>query len=318
MTGEKSGTVSFVQRVSSNWNRFWFSPSDPFSLGAMRILAGAIIFYTHAVWTFEFESFFANDQLLSDEHNQIITGSVFAWSHFQWIGSIQVLWVIHFIALTTMFLFCIGFLSRWTGILTALFTVSYANRAVGAAFGLDQINVLLAVYLAIGPSGSCLSVDSWLQSRKQPEGVLHCRDSILANFTTRLIQIHLCIIYLFAGGGKLLGSSWWNGEAIWGAMANAEYQTVDLTWLAAYPFLINLITHITLAWEVSYVILVWPSWSRKWIIGIAILVHMGIGITMGMVEFGLIMVTANLIFIDPGVMRKAFSKIGIGKSQAGN
>ena len=115
---------------------------------------------------------------------------------------------------------------------------------------------------------------------------------------------------MFAGCGKLLGSSWWNGEAIWGALANAEYQTVDLTWLAAYPLLINLITHLTLAWEVSYVILVWPLWSRPLVISMALAVHLGIGMTMGMVEFGLIMVTANFIFVPPGAFRAAFQKVG--------
>lgn len=304
-----AGSVpSPLSRCLAQWDRFWFAPVDPFTLCVMRILAGAIIFYTHLVWTLEFPSFFSADQLLSLEHNQIITGSVFAWSHFHWIESLSVLWIIHGFALVTMFLFFLGLWTRVTGLLTALLTISYANRAVGATFGLDQINALLAVYLAIAPSGACLSLDAWWKKRQG----LAAGDQrqILANFVTRLIQIHLCIIYLFAGCGKLLGASWWNGEAIWGAMANAEYQTVDLTWLAAYPLLINLITHVTLAWEVSYVILVWPRWSRPIIIGMAIAVHLGIGVTMGMVEFGLIMVTANLVFVPPAAFRAAWHRLG--------
>lgn len=289
-------------RCLNAWDQFWFRPTSPLTLCVMRILAGAIIFYTHCVWSLEFESFFSNDQLLSLEHNRRINGSLFAWSHFHWIDSMTVLWYVHGIALASMFAFCIGLFTRWTGILTALFTISYANRAVGAAFGLDQINAMLAVYLAIGPSGQRLSVDHWWKARRSKDAM--AEDSILANFTTRLLQIHLSIIYLFAGCGKLLGSSWWNGEAIWGAMANAEYQTVDLTWMAAYPYLINLITHLTLAWEVTYFILVWPKWSRPIVIAAAIAVHLGIGITMGMVEFGLIMVTANLVFVSPSLFQR--------------
>lgn len=295
-------------KFASCWDQFWFKPLDPATLGLMRVFAGAIIFYTHLVWSFEFTSFFSDDQLLSIEHNRIITGSVFAWSHFHWIESMQVLWVIHWLVLISMLLFCIGLLTRWTGVITAIFTISYANRAVGATFGLDQINVMLAFYLAIGPSGAAFSVDSlirkknrsWLSREDQQRKPL----STLANFTTRLIQIHLCIIYLFAGFGKLLGASWWNGQAIWGAMANSEYQTVDLTWIAAYPLLINLVTHIALVWEVSYVFLVWPKWSRPIIVGMAMLVHLGIGVTMGMLEFGLIMVIANLAFVSPVWVRQ--------------
>ena len=301
------------------WDRFWFHPRDPLVLGSMRFLAGAIILYTHAVWTFELEGFFGPAQLLPIEHNRLITGSLFAWSHFHWIESWSILWTLHWVALLCMLMFCLGLMTRVTGILTALFTISYANRAVGATFGLDQINVLLAFYLAIGPSGQSLSLDRWIRSRKSgksPSGAQSpsAPPSILANFTTRLIQVHLCIIYFFAGTSKLLGATWWNGEAIWGALANAEYQTVDMTWLAAYPYLINLMTHLALAWEATYFILVWPRWSRKWVIAMAFAVHLGIGITMGMMEFGLIMITANLAFLSPVLLRKCLSAAGVSGS----
>ena len=285
------------KKLISAWDRFWFQKSDPIVLCIIRVIAGAILFYTHLVWTFELEGFFSNDLLLSAEHNEIITGTNFAWSHFNWIESFALLTAMHYFALVCMFLFWVGFYTRVTSVLSLLFTISYANRAVGATFGLDQINVMLAFYCAIGPSGDMFSVDRWL--RKNKEVV----PTSLANVSIRLAQLHLCVIYLFAGAGKLLGSTWWSGEAIWGAMANSEYQTMDLTWLAAYPYLINLITHVSLAWEASYVFLVWPKWTRPIVIGMAFGVHLGIGVAMGMVEFGLIMVTANLAFVSPSLLR---------------
>ncbi|MEC9094282.1 MAG: HTTM domain-containing protein [Planctomycetota bacterium] len=306
---------AFFKQLLDSWDHFWFKPTDTTTLGMMRILAGAIIFYTHFVWTFEFSSFFANDQILSEEHNRMITGSLFAWSHFHWLDSIPLLWGIHFLALACMLLFCLGLGTRITGTLTAFFTISYANRAIGATFGLDQINVMLAFYLAMAPSGSSLSLDSLLRTRKlrtnSKNSILSAEKSTLANFTTRLIQIHLCIIYLFAGCGKFLGVTWWNGEAIWGAIANSEYQTIDLTGLAAYPLLINLITHLALAWEASYFILVWPKWSKPFVIFFAVILHLGIGLAMGMVEFGLIMITANLAFVPPSFVKTVLQKLGL-------
>ena len=35
----------------TGWNRFWFSPSDPATLGLIRICTGAMLFYTHLVWS---------------------------------------------------------------------------------------------------------------------------------------------------------------------------------------------------------------------------------------------------------------------------
>ena len=290
---------TFWMTVMTAWDRFWFQKSDPIVLSVIRVLAGAILFYTHLVWTFELESFFSSDLILSDEHNEIITGTKFAWSHFNWVGSFGLLTAIHYFALICMFIYLIGFYTRITSVISLLFTISYANRAVGATFGLDQINVMLTFYCAIGPSGAMFSMDRLLRKR-----TVEVVPTSLANVAIRLAQLHLCVIYLFAGTGKLLGSSWWNGEAIWGAMANSEYQTLDLTWLAASPYLINLITHVSLAWEASYVFLVWPKWTRPVVIGMAFGVHLGIGIAMGMVEFGLIMAIANLVFVSSSLMRR--------------
>ena len=61
-----------------------------------------------------------------------------------------------------------------------------------------------------------------------------------ANFALRLIQVHMCIIYFFAGISKLQGAPWWNGEAMWLAFGNLEYQSADMTWLAWHPWVVQL------------------------------------------------------------------------------
>ena len=56
----------------------------------------------------------------------------------------------------------------------------------------------------------------------------------------------------------------------------------------------------TLFWEVSYPALVWPRLTRRLWIAMAVAVHLGIGLAMGMMEFGLAMITANLAFVPAG------------------
>mgnify|MGYP006261706513 FL=1 len=93
--------------------------------------------------------------------------------------------------------FMVGFKTRWTGILSFLITVAYINRTVHGLFGLDQINGFLAFYLAIGPSGAAYSVDRWLKSRKSNTHLV-IQKSVGANVSTRLIQLHMCIVYLLS------------------------------------------------------------------------------------------------------------------------
>jgi hypothetical protein len=120
-----------------------------------------------------------------------------------------------------------------------------------------------------------------------------------ANISLRLIQLSICVVYFFSGCGKLLGASWWEGTALWGAAANVQYRTLDLTWMAGHPLLVNALTLGTLFWEVSYAALVWPRLTRPLALAMAVLVHLGIGLTMGMMEFGLAMIVANLAFVSP-------------------
>ena len=129
--------------------------------------------------------------------------------------------------------------------------------------------------------------------------------SVMANIAVRLIQCHMCVVYLFAGLGKLLGPSWWAGTALWGAFANFEYQTLDMTWVAWHPLLVNLITQTILVWEITYIGLVWPRLTRPMVIAMSVPLHLGIAVCMGMITFGLIMIVANMAFIPPALYPSA-------------
>lgn len=355
--GPASSATQAVRRWCADWiaawNRFWFTPAAPQTLGLIRLLAGLLIFYTHLVWSLELETFFGAESVIPPDYRQMLgNGQTWSWSHFDWLPGDSWLWPVHIAGLLVMFLFAVGCWTRVTSALTALLVISYANRATGAQFGLDQINSLLATYLAIGPSGDWLSVDQWRRGRTNKKGLSgvepealaddarssiagnrresasasgsvggrrlawqgrgEVRETVLANIAIRLIQVHLCVIYLFAGLGKLQGETWWSGQAIWYAVANLEYQTMDLTWLADHMWLVNLMTWGAVAWETSYPFLVWPRLSRPLMLAGALLVHLGIGLAMGMMTFGLAMIIANLAFVPASTVKSLF-----GQSQAG-
>ena len=200
------------------WNRFWFVPRAVDTLAIMRILVGSLLFYTHAVWTIDLATFFSRDGIIpADFRSAYGIPAEFAWSHFDWFHSPVWMWSSHIVALVVLALFTIGFWTRVTSIAAFLIVVSYANRATGALFGLDQINAFLTLYLAISDCGTKYSIDDWIRRRTgQGRGVA----TVANNIATRLMQLHICIVYLFAGLGKLQGTSWWNGEAVWGTIAS--------------------------------------------------------------------------------------------------
>jgi len=298
--------VDYVRDLTSwlidGWNRFWFTASDPATLCAIRIMAGAMLFYTHLVWSIGLEDFFLPTGWISADAASVAQPDPYAWSYFWWISSPGTLWAVHIAALVVFFLLTIGLFSRTMSVLSFLAAVSYVNRVPGAQFGLDQINLMLAMYLMVGPCGDRYSLDRLLADRDagdKPAVV----PTISANIAIRLIQLHMCVIYFFAGLSKLGGRTWWWGDAFWGAVANQEYQSWDLTWLAHTPLLVAVLTHVTVFWELSFCALVWPAKLRPAILAVAIPLHLGIAFGMGMITFGLIMLVGCFSFVSPSLVR---------------
>ena len=284
----------WINSLSKAWDTFWFTPRGGKTLGLIRLLTGLIVFYTHLVWTPLLHRFLGADGMLPPSYRRdFFTSGGFAWSHFDWVASPEITMGIHVLALIVMLMFAMGFWTRITGIATALFVISYANRATGALFGLDQIAAFLTLYLAFSNCG-----DSFSLARRLGLGSGQNQSSIRNNIAIRLMQIHLCIVYLFAGLGKCQGETWWNGEAIWGAVASFEYQTIDMTWMADHMWLVGSITLVTLVFEVGYAALIWNRLTRPAMLLLAIPLHLGIGFCMGMLEFGLVMLVANLAFVE--------------------
>lgn len=300
---------------ATGWNRFWFTPTDPATLSLIRVLAGAMLLYTHAVWSLDLWAFFGPEGWLPPDilKEQILDEHPFVWSYFFWIDSPTALWAVHIASLVAFALLMVGLFSRVAAVFSYVAAVAYAQRITpGAYFGLDQINGMLALYLMLGPCGARYSLDRWLANRREhgnapPE----VEPSAAANVAIRLIQIHMCVIYFFSAVAKLRGapfSSWWDGTAVWWAVAIPEYQSVDMTWLADWPLLVAAITYVTVFWELTYPVLVWPRATRPIVLSLAVAAHGGIALFLGMITFGVAMLIGNLAFVPPDLVRRLLDR----------
>jgi hypothetical protein len=276
-----------------------------------------MLLYTHLVWTLGLTDFFGDHSWVSAEAAALAHGTgdatSYVWSYHWLLRSPAALWTAHIAGLVVFTMLTLGLFSRVTSVLAYLVAVSYVNRVPGALFGLDLINCMLAMYLMIGPSGAAWSLDRLLAARKGRGRLPPAEPSTSANLAIRLMQLQMCVIYFFAGLGKLHGESWWGGDAIWGAVANLEYQSLDMTWLASWPLTVAVITQVTVYWELFFCALVWPRLLRPLVLSLAIPLHLGIAFCMGMITFGLVMLIGCVSFVPPWLVRRLFS----GDSSAG-
>ena len=294
------GIRGWLAEWAEAWNDFWFTAADPLPLAVIRIATGLILAWSCLVWLADADAFFGPRGWLAPGDVWRLNDQPWQWSWFFAADSPNAVRVLGGIALAAAVLLTVGLATPLAAVVSLLALISAANRAPLNTFGLDDTLGLLLIGLAVGPSGSRLSLDARLADTGQGRG--GC--SIRANLALRLLQVQICVVYFFSGCGKLFGASWWDGTALWGAAANVQYRTIDLTWMAGQPLLINAITLVTLFWEVAYAALIWPRLTRPLVLALAVAVHLGIGLAMGMMEFGLAMITANLAFVPAATWRR--------------
>jgi predicted DCC family thiol-disulfide oxidoreductase YuxK len=319
LLNEARGYVGDLLRATlRGWNTFFFSAADPTSLGLVRIAVGLLAFWSLLVFGLDLQDYFGSTGWADPGAIRAIERPL-AWSFWFLVpdGWLRPVWCL---CLAVLALFTAGLFSRVTAVLCWVIVVSTVRRVPIALYGFDQVLSTLTLYIAItGASGQAVSLDRFLRRWRQaraaagrvikragmtgrqvtPDEPARPPATVSANLALRLIQVHLVVIYGMAGLAKLQGPAWWNGTAIWKTMATGEFVALDFTALAAWPLLVNLITHASLALELLYPVLVWVKIARPLLLAGMVAMHAGIAVmSPGLTEFALVMIAGNIAFVS--------------------
>jgi CubicO group peptidase (beta-lactamase class C family) len=176
--------------------------------------------------------------------------------------------------------------------------LSLMTSGSASFYGVDQLANTFLFYLFLFPSGRAWTLAPRPASSRLEETIpVGC---------LRVMQIHLCVIYLAAGVDKAMGIQWWNGEAIWQTVSQPIFSTFDLGWMARYSSIPMLAGWGTLVVEIGYAFLIWPRRTRKvWCIA-TIGFHLGTALFMGLVFFSAVMIllTGCLFLIPEEVLER--------------
>lgn len=128
------------------------------------------------------------------------------------------------------------------------------------------------------------------------------------SFTLRLMQVQLCIIYFFGGFGKYIGHDWYNGNAMW--MAFNHYMNENLlNFLAGkIPKVMYMILSIGIMFlELCYPVLMYIKKTKKITMILILLMHIGIGLMIGLYTFAIAMILFNMIAFYPDKLANIFN-----------
>ena len=188
----------------------------------------------------------------------------------------------------------IGLACRLSAILAWFLHLCAAKSGGFLSYGVDNFMTVGLFYLMLSPLPDRCSLDWRLRelSSKNPQ---------LLGFWRRVLQIHLCLIYFFSGFTKCLGSGWWDGSNVWRALVRPPFNMIDPEILVQWKYVFPVAGIFICLLEIGYPVFIWSSKTRKiWLISICA-IHVGIGVTMGMYLFALVMIVLNVAAFGPGL-----------------
>lgn len=211
------------------------------------------------------------------------------------LGEESILSVVWYCLLTAGCFLFLGLFTRPAAIATWFLHLTAVKSADLLSYGMDNLTTIGLFYLMLSPLPDHLSLDwQWRKSR------LKHRD--LLGFWRRVLQTHVCLIYFFSGIAKCLGLGWWNGTNLWRALTRPPFDLISADILVRFKHFLPITGVAVWVLEIGYPFFIWHRRLRRpWIIAI-LLMHVGVGVTMGMYLFASIMIVLNLAAFGPGIL----------------
>jgi hypothetical protein len=186
----------------------------------------------------------------------------------------------------------IGIFSRTSSILAWFVHLAAAESGGFISYGVDNFMTIGLFYLMLSPLPDRYSLDQrW---RKLPSKNPH-----LLGFFRRVLQVHLCLIYFFGGVAKCLGSGWWDGSNLWRALIRPPFNLIAPEILIRLKYLFPVAGIVICLLEISYPVFIWNRRTRGIWLMCTCVMHLAIGLTMGMYLFAFIMIVLNIAAFGP-------------------
>ncbi|MED3476105.1 HTTM domain-containing protein [Bacillus thuringiensis] len=257
----------------------------------LRIGFGFHIVYSYLVHLFQRNYLWGPEGLLP--LNMLNSGTKEVWSLYRFSDTMAYFNLIYFLGLFIAILYLIGFQTRITGLLNFIFVWSLYDRNPFTLDGGNNVLSICLIFLIFANVGEYFSVKSKYNKIRKNKYF-----NILHNFAIYACIAQLCILYFFSGFFKAQGHMWTNGTALYYILQVEEYTLPNLAhFIYNNPYLIVLGAYSAIISQIAFPFLIWNKYL-KWplLIG-SIGFHISIALVMGLVQFGIAMISLDLLLI---------------------
>jgi sporulation delaying protein B len=208
--------------------------------------------------------------------------------------------VARWLAVGALFLVASGWHPRWTGLIHWWVSWGFYWSAQGISDAGDKITAIIALFL-IPITLTDPRRWHWQNLRRNSDSREYSRLVFLASLL--LIRVQVAVVYLEAVLGKMGVPVWRNGTALYYILQDPTFGAPR--WLMPIvkvllmsPFSVSLFTWGTLVVE-SFLFFgfLLPSRYRSFLLVVGIVLHLTMGLVMGVLSFGVAMAGALILYL---------------------
>ncbi|HEV2738976.1 MAG TPA: HTTM domain-containing protein [Candidatus Elarobacter sp.] len=281
------------------WTR-WLQ-RDRWLIGAaiVRISFGFVVFSMFVTHVRDREFLFGPNGLLPYPEFQKIIAHLHEFNVYGFSSSDAYFNAVFFGSMAVSLMFMLGYKTRFIAPVFAVLTWSTYHRMPYMMDGGYRLMTILLFYVAFADLGRRLSVDEYLVERSGARRQPYWLANMCHNGAVIACMMQVCVVYMFSTFYKITGETWQHGTAIYYALSLEQFNMGALTNVVRdNPYLVILMTYLTLLYQSSFPWLVWHPRLKYAVLGLAVLFHGGIAVSMGLYWFSAIMIACEAFFIS--------------------
>lgn len=284
-----------VSRITSIWDRIWFAEQSPAPIAVYRILYGLLLIWTLVLLCPYIDIFYGPNGILSIETARMYVHN---------FGLTENMAIVFAITLIFGLMLTCGLYTRFSALMVLVGLILIHNRNYLILNSGDTLLRLGAYYLVFANAGDALSLDRLIRKRRGETEV-----SRKSQWVQKLLQFQVALIYAVAFTSKLAGQTWLDGTAVYYALRVEEFARIPVPFIVNNLFLCKLFTWGALVTEASMFTLVWFRKLRYFVLAAAVLLHLGIELTMNIPIFEWLMIASLVVFVYPEDMERLLRNV---------
>jgi hypothetical protein len=278
-----------LRTIRSAAVRFLTTPAAPLPLGVLRIGLGLLLVVQALAVAPRLSELYGALGLVQ---GPVVDALVRPWTpRVSWLASaiapfgldesaaIRIVFIAHLLGSLALI---VGWHTRIAACCVCLTNLTLMTTSSPHTYGVDMFLKITLFYGMFAPLGAALSWDV-------ATGRTSSTPSFAARMSLRVLQAHLVLVYVASGIEKASGRQWWDGEALWRSWMRSDLGMLDFSWVAWCPAIAMVGCWATLVLEIGYGVFIWPRRTRVWWAWSVIVLHAGIGLTLGLWAFACIM-----------------------------